>query len=633
MTVATLIQDARTYVKTLTGNSDDVLRAAQINLALVAPGPSVLQYAAVPLPATPPSSISLTLPTLDTVVLDLPPEPGAALVFQDISAINAGTVPTLAATPPVIILPTTPSQLAAFTAALPPINTNIAFPDPPSALINPLIDAPVLVDRVEPARPQTLLPGFNAVAPTDSTVAPNDLAGTFDAAYRNAAPSTITMVNGYVDAMLAKYNPRYAEQMARIENQLATYLAGGTGLAPAVENAIYERARGKLNAEARRTRDAAYTDAAARGFTLPTGALASAVQQARQGAADNNAAAGREIVVMQAEMEQKNLQFAVTTSANLRQTMLSASLNYMQNLVSINGQALDYAKSILGAVVEAYNISVKAFGLRLDVYRAEAAVFETRLKSALAGIELYKIEVDALVALASVDRVKVDIYRARVDTLTVYANVYRAQIEAVQGRANLERLKIDLFKSQVEAFGAQVQSKNSEYQGYRAAIDGQTAIAQIFNTQVQGYAAQITGYKAGVEAQTEVVKAQALTNDARARQYTAVFTGYQTVVQARGEVARTKLENTRQGVIAFQATVQAQVANAQVAVEYYKAASTIGIENAKLKLATVVEDANIRQSFLKTSTDLSLHNAQIQATLASAAMSGMNTLATELKYE
>lgn len=633
MTVATLIQDARTYVSTLTYNSDNALRQAQTAIFEVKPGPNVLQYVTVPLPAAPPSSIALTLPTLDVVTLDLPPEPGSALVFQDISPVNIGTVPSLAVAPPTINLPTTPSQLAAFTASPPPINTSLVFPEPPDELLHPLVAAPSLPDRLEPSRPQVALPGFSAVAPTDNTVAPTNLAGSFDAAYRNAAPSTIVMLEGYVDAMLAKYNPRFAEQMARIENQLAIYLAGGTGLAPAVENAIYERSRGKMSAEARRTRDAAYTDAATRGFTLPTGALFSAMQQARQAAADNNAAAGREIVVMQAEMEQKNLQFAVTTSANLRQTMLSAALSYHQNLISINGQALDYAKSILGSLVEAYNVMVKAFGLKLDAYRAEAAVYETRLKSALAGIELYKIEADVLVALANVDRTKVEVYKARVEALTVYANVYRAQIEAVQGRAGLERLKIDLFKSQVEAFGAQVQSKNSEYQGYRAAIEGQTAIAQIFSTQVQGYAAQVTGYKAGVEAQTEVVKAQALTNDARARQYTAVFTGYQTVVQARGEVARTKLENTRQGVIAFQAATQAQVANAQVLNEYYRSASTVGIENAKLKLETIVADANIKRDYLKTSTDLSLHNAQIQSSLAAAAMSGMNTLATELKNE
>ncbi|MCU9611831.1 hypothetical protein OEK97_28405, partial [Escherichia coli] len=81
------------------------------------------------------------------------------------------------------------------------------------------------------------------------------------------------------------------------------------------------------------------SDMAARGFTLPTGALTSALQQARQAGADNNAQAARDIVVLQAELEQKNLQFAITTSAGLRTMIVNASAAYMQHVVSIFSQS------------------------------------------------------------------------------------------------------------------------------------------------------------------------------------------------------------------------------------------------------------------------------------------------------
>lgn len=625
--IDTLISDARSYVASTIEDADLALYNAQ--LAAMQVGYDDPEFTPVTLPDTPPSAIDYTLPTFDTITLELPSEPTDTLLFQDISDIELGTVPTLTAVAPTITLPNTPNQLPDFTQVAPTINTSFAFPEPPSELTNPLITEPTLTERTEPTKPQVLLPGFTAVAPTDTTTAPDDLEGDFDAAYRNAAPSTIAMVDGYVDAMMAKYNPRYAEQMAAIETQLATYMAGGTGLNTAVENQIYERARDKNNSEANRQQAALWADAAARGHTRPPGSLLAASQKARQDAADLNAAAAREIVVMQAEMEQKNLQFAVTQSANLRQTMLSASLSYMQNLVSINGQALDYAKSILGAVIESYNTAVKAYGLKLDAYRAEAAVFETRLKSSLAGIELYKVEIDALQALTQVDKTKVDVYRARIDTLTVYANVYRAQIEAVQGRASLEKLKLELFKTQTEAYGTQVQAKNAEWNGYRAAIDGQQAKAQIFNTQVQGFNAQLTGYKTQIEAQSEVVKAQAMTNDARAKQYSAVLSGYKTVVEARGDVARTKLENQRQHVITFQAGIQAQVSNAKVASEYYRATSTVGIKNAELSQSSIFKGADIKRDYLKTVTDLNTNNARIHSSLAAASMSGMNTLAAQ----
>ena len=631
MSVETITADAQAYVATVTDAADLALYNAQ--LATMQVGYEEITFDPVDLPDVPPNAIDYTLPTFDTITLELPSEPTDTLLFQDISDIDLGTVPTLTAVAPTITLPNTPNQLPDFTQVAPTITTSFAFPEPPSELTNPVIEAPILTERTEPTKPQVLLPGFTAVAPTDTTSAPTDLEGDFDAAYRNAAPSTIAMVDGYVDAMMAKYNPRYAEQMAAIETQLATYMAGGTGLNAAVENQIYERARDKNNSEANRQQAALWADAAARGHTRPPGSLLAASQKARQDAADLNAAAAREIVVMQAEMEQKNLQFAVTQSANLRQTMLSASLSYMQNLVSINGQALDYAKSILGAVIESYNTAVKAFGLKLDAYRAEAAVYETRLKSSLAGIELYKVEIDALQALTQVDKSKVDVYRARIDTLNVYANVYRSQIEAVQGRASLEKLKLELFKIQTEAYSTQVQAKNAEWNGYRATIDGQQAKAQIFNTQVQGFNAQLTGYKTQIEAQSEVVKAQAMTNDARAKQYSAVLSGYKTVVEARGDVARTKLENQRQHVITFQAGIQAQVSNAKVASEYYQATSTVGLKNAELSQSAMFKDAENKREYLKTLAGLNATNAGIYGNLAGSALSGINTLAAKIGQE
>ncbi len=627
MSVPELLSDARSYTASLVTQAKTAMDAAVSDVNRI--GYVIPNIAPLTLPSSPPTGLDITAPTLGDVALDLPPDPGAAPIFQDISPLDPGVAPLFTAVAPTITLPTTPSSVAAFQDQAPAINSNIAFPEPPSALMNPLIDSPLLTSRVEPLKPQVSLPVFDAAIPVDTTVAPTDLEARFSDAYRSAAPSTIAMLDGYVDAQLAKFNPRYAEQMGRIEDQLATYLAGGTGISPAVESAIYERSRGKTDADARRARDAAYVEAAGRGFTMPPGFLLSAVQQARQAGADNNARAAGEIVVMQAELEQKNLQFAVTTSAGLRVSMLNAALSYHQNLITINGQALDYAKSVLNAILEMYNTGVKVYSLKLDGYKAEAAVFEVRLKSALAGIELYKVEIAALEALTNVDKAKVDVYRARIDALSSLSNVYRSQIEAVQGRVSLEKLKLDVFQARVQAYATQVQAKNAEWQGYSAAVNGEQSKAQLFQAQASAFGAQVQGYRAIIDGKSEVVRATAATNDARAKQYAAILSGYSAVVQARGDKARTQLENQRQVIVGFQAQSQAQVANAQVAQEYYKSVSQIAIENAKLQLSAQVQVADSTRAFGDSLARLGSANATIFGNLAGAAMSGMNTLAAE----
>lgn len=629
MSVETLITSAQGYASSIVSQAGAAMTSA--TSAVQAVGFAVPVFTPVALPAAPPSAISLTLPPTSDVPLDLPPEPGDTLVFQDIPALEVGVAPVLTAVVPALTLPTTPSQLAEFNQQAPAINTSLAFPEPPSALMAPLFEAPTLTDRPEPSKPQVMLSRFDAAAPVDTAVAPANLAGSIEAAYRDAAPSTVSMMGGYVDAMLVKHNPRYHEQMGAIEDQLARYLAGGTGIKPEIEDAIYNRAREKHDAEAQRIRNSAYSEAASRGFTLPSGALLSTIARARQEAGNNNAKAATDIAIAQAEMEQKNLQFAVTTSTGLRTTLLNASLSYHQNLISINGQALDYAKTVLSSLIETYNTAVKAYGLRLDSYRAQAAVYETRLKSDMASMELYRMEIAALEAMTSVDKSKVEVYRARIESLNSLSGVYRSQIEAVQGRVGLEKLKLDVFQSQVQAFGAQVQAKHSEWQGYTAAIEGQTATAKIFHSQVEAFNAQVSGYKAGIEAQSEVVRASAITNEARSRQYSAQLSGYQAVVSARGEVARTKLENQRQGIVAFQAQTQAVVAQAQITNEYYRSASTVGIANAELQMKSMLGEVNSRIAYGKTMADLSTQTGQVYASMAGAAMSGMNTLVSESK--
>jgi len=631
MSVESLISAAQGYAATVANQANTAMQAASNSIQAV--GYSIPNFYPVTLPSAPPTDVSLDMPVLDGVTLDLPAEPDAVLTFQDISAIEVGVAPTLVATLPTITLPTEPSRVAEFTNVAPTIDTSIVFPSPPDELLNPLIQAPTLTDRAEPDKPQTMLPVFGAIAPVDNTAAPTNIEARFASAYADATPGTVAMLDGYVDAMLAKFNPRYTEQMAAIENQLAKYMQGGTGLNAAAENAIYERARQKNAAEARRVRETAIRDAASMGFTMPTGAMNAAIQNARQAGADNNAASAREIVVMQAEMEQKNLQFAVTTSAGLRTTLLNAALSYYQNLISINGQALDYAKAILSSIIEVYNTAVKAYGVKLDAYRAEAAVFETRLKSAMAGIELYRSEIAALEALSNVDRSKVDVYKARIDALTSLSNVYRAQIEAVQGRVGLEKLKLDVFQSQVQSYSAIVQAKNAEWQGYSAAMDGQTAKVKIYSSQVDAFNSQVNGFKATIEAKSEVVRAQATTNKARADQYSAILNGYQTVVQARGEKAKTQLENQRQTIIAYQAKTQATVANAQVRNEYYKSVSMVGIANAELQMKAMMEEIKSKQNYSSSLAQLSSANGSVYASLASSAMAGMNTLAGQIQNQ
>jgi hypothetical protein len=622
-----LIANAKAYATEMVTAAETAMTDA-IGAVEWARSPSI-GYSYANLPDQPEKTTVLKIPVLADVALDLPTEPTGLLVFQDIPSAEVGVIPTFSGSVPTLDAINKPSDLAQFQEKLTPLALDgLHWPDAPE-IIKPEPEPTLFGDYTAPDKPVVDLAPFDGTKPDAPADMTTDLADVMRSSYHAAAPEFMAVANSYVDAELLKINPQYQAQLAAIETQLTKYLAGGTGLNAAVEDAIYTRARSKNDAEARRVRDQSLADAAARGFTMPGGALLSATQQARQAGSDNNSAAAREIVVMQAEMEQKNLQFAVTTSTHLRTAAINAAMAYMQNIVSINGQAMEYAKAVVNAMVETYNAAVRVYTAKLDGYKTDAQVYQTLLQASLTAVEVYKAEIQAMQAMAQVDMTRVQVYKARVDVLTALSNMYRSQVEATVSKASFEKLKIDVFQAQVQAYGAQVSAKNAEWQGYVAQVGAQESKVRAYGAQAQAYASQMTGYKTQIEAKTATVQAAAITNDARAKQFVANVDAYKTVVSARGEVARTKLENQRQQVIAFQAESQAAVANAQVGVEYYKATSQIGVENAKLFLQGMVADTEAKTRYLTLLATLHQANATVHANLAGSAMAGMNALAVE----
>ena len=622
--VETQITQAQNYAASIKSQADVALAQMQSNINNI--GFTLVSFSGANLPEAPEIPETLTAPVLSPVNLDLPTEPDTAPEFLPISPIDPGQVPTLTATSPTLTLPTLPSQAAEFTVTPPSITTDFTFPDLPAELVNPVILAPTLPDRTEPTAATVALPSFEAVAPTGDLTAPTDLAGQMVAAYNDIHPAMVATLSAHQDAWLSRHNPQFFTQLARIEDQLETYLAGGTGLSAAVEDAIYERAKDKDIAEARRVTRAAYANAAARGFTIPDGAAFSQDARARQAAADNLARSANEIAIKQAEMEQANLQFAVTTSTGLRQAMLSASLSYHSNLIGINGQALDYAKTVVGYVVEVYNLTVRAFGAKLEAYRAEAAVYDTRLRAALADLERYRVEIDALQALTNVDRAKVDVYRAQLGALETRAQIYRTQVQTIVEQASLEKMKIDLFRTRVDAYVATVQGKRAEYDGYNAAINGQEALVRIYGTQVDAWKAEIDGFRANIDAQAATIRAQAQTNDALATRYKAQLDAYSTVVDARGKKANLELDVQRAELNTFEAQTRATTETVRLQATVYESNARIVLKNTELEVETLLKNAQMVVDRAKTVAELGVASARVYEGMAGAALSGMNTL-------
>jgi hypothetical protein len=536
-----------------------------------------------------------------------------------------GEKPGLTAQQPLFIEPLRPSEMRPFGYTPPSLN-GLTIPPAPAALSNLNFAPPKLADIAVPPAPSVHLPEFAAVAPDTDIEAPTDFEARFAANYASMSVSMRNSLDAAVDAHLSKINPEYHNQMATLEAKLSKYMAGGTALPIEVEQAIYNRARDKTNAEYLKSRDQIMKEGASRGFTIPGGAQYSALAQSRQAAADNNARAAMDIAIKQAEMEQQNIQFAVTQSANLRGVVLQAASSFLSSLVQINGQAVEYARDVLSAAIALYDTMVKIATARIEIYKAEAQVYEIRLRAVLAVYDVYQAEIKAIEAQVNVDQARVAAFTAQMNGYGALANAYKAVIDGVVAQAQVEKLKVDIFGAEVSSYSAEVGAKQAEWQGFIAQVQGESAKQQAYGEEVRAYAAEVEGYKTSVSAWAEEVRAVAAKNEGALKVYEAAVKAY--IAQVQGASASAKAE-----VESFATTLQGYVAKANA--EEARAKADIQAAAANQSALLAVRDANNKtllatssayNSYMTNAASVAVNASNVYASMANSAMAGISSL-------
>lgn len=324
-------------------------------------------------------------------------------------------------------LPSAPTEVQAFARSAPTI-TSPTLP----ADVQPFSgQAPTLTAVAIPNAPAVALPQFDGAIGDAPSIDALEIIAKFEEALATAADQTgvdlKTVVTGIRDQLIQGYDSKVAFIQTKMD-----VLAQGNGIYdPKVEDGIYERSRSKENAETARVQQDALLAAARRGFTLPTGALMSAVQQARQAGANNNAATSREIAIKQTELQFESMKFAVTQLAAYDKMMVDASLGYLQSYIAMRGHGVELAKASASAMQAANQQLVELYTMNIKVYEAEANVYEAKIRGSLASVEVFKAQIEAEKAKVDVDIAKVNAFETQVKAHTAQVDAYGKRVQAV----------------------------------------------------------------------------------------------------------------------------------------------------------------------------------------------------------
>jgi uncharacterized protein YjbI with pentapeptide repeats len=459
--------------------------------------------------------------------------------------------------------------------------TDIDVPDAPTL---DLPDIPVLETISIPSVPAYTIPTFGYTLPeaTDLTAPDGNLQWDEDM---------------YTSALLEK-----------LRGKLSVYMDGGTGLAPEVEQALWDRARVREDIIAMKAEQEVTNGFAANGWSLPQGVQVAMINEVRQNNAEKASTLSRDIAIKQAELEQANAQFAIEKGIAFENMLANITMQIAQRQFEAARVAVEIAINVFNAKVQLYNTQLQA-------YQASASVYKTLVDAELVKLEAYKAEIEGQRVLGEINLQKVEIYKATLQGLLANVELYKGQLEGVRTQVEVDRSRIEAAKLLVETYKTKVDAKSAEYQAWATSIEAESKKMQGFQIEAQAFQARMGGWQSGVEAFATKAKIENEINSQRVEQYKADIGALQALVGAEAERIKA-LSAVYEG--------QAKVFTAEGS-----------IEESRVRAAQIVWDAIVKNTAAQAelslkAADLNINQLQRNAQLNQAAIEGATRAAAQL---
>lgn len=397
--------------------------------------------------------------------------------------------------------------------------------------------------------------------------------------------------------------------------------AGGTGLPPAVEQALWERAASREDVAAQRETAQAMTEFSARGYSLPPGALVARVDDVRQQAGLRKIGLGREVLIKVADTHIENLRFACTQAVAAEQVLVSIWQQTAE-------RAFQAAKTQVDSELALLNAQIAIFNAQQSAYATEANVYKARLEGALARVQVYRAQIDAAVAKGQINEQAVKMFEAMTRAMLSDVEVYKTRMEGARVHSEVQKGRIDMFRAEVQAWAEQLQARKLQYDAYKVQVEGETSKAQMLEAQSRAYAAYVQGRSAVSEVDIKNQQAAIAKQELRLRAYTAQLERDKLLVQQQTAVVQANAEAHRANTQRFVAAAQAETAVAEGKVRVHEATlrTNMAVFETEMKRYQADIEHAIRTAQLQVEALKGV--AQSYATLAAGAMAGISLSAS-----
>jgi hypothetical protein len=198
----------------------------------------------------------------------------------------------------------------------------------------------------------------------------------------------VARLNGEVDKWLADYFPSINDCFKNVPDEWLCNIISGTeafGLHESVFEAIWHNSRDREERQYRSEEASLRADFSARGFSLPPGAMAVAMDKARQRASEAVQEVNRTESIRNEEVKLQLLQFAVQEAGRYKLAIMSSLAEFYRIWTTIPDKDIERARvraqaysSLYSALSAYYNVEISFEELRL---RAASGDVDAQLAS------------------------------------------------------------------------------------------------------------------------------------------------------------------------------------------------------------------------------------------------------------
>lgn len=563
------------YAGTRTDDTEGfILQLGQTAAQLVPPtiNPVFPQAPAAPAVAT------ATEPTIQNIIWTAP---GLPQPFSGTLNIDQYMPAPFDADPPVLSFPAAPPGVTDVAPTAPPVNIDYVYPD-----LNVSLPAPpaLLSLNVQP------FSGINM--PTIDVTIPELTA---------VAPSVVQYQPGslYTSSLLTTLSTTL---QSRITN-------GGTGLPPAIENAIWDRGR-----EREYRQSAAAIAELERmetlGYAFPPGVYNDSRLKIQTEMGYVIAGYNREVAIEQAKLEQSNILKALDTATALEGSLITYNNNVEQ-------RAFEASRFATQAGIEIYNGQVRAYAAIVDAYRAKVQVYEAQIRAEIAKVEAYKTEIAAEQAKAQINTALVEQYRVQATIALSAIQIYEAQIKAIQTKADIEKIKVQIFGEQVRGYTARIGAYTAQVEGFRASVQAEGAKQEAYKSQVQAYGAT-------VDAAAKQIEAKIREFEGLLKQKEQEWEGYKAAAVAESSRAKAIADSNSSAAEVYRSTVQGLTSYNETLTKQWQVTYDQAQRTVEIGVSAAKANGDLYMTTRSLSLDAAKVGAQVNAQLGAAALNAIN---------